>query len=572
MFLRNQSLAGLLPTRGNELCLFLAVFVAVCCLSLLPTIRLLQEGFLPDSVFSLDLLQQMATSRSTWRALAHTLETGIAATVLAAFLGCSIAMLVGITDIRHKNALTFCFMLPMMIPPQITALSWIQLFGPSSVLLNMLGIAPAPGSSHPMYSPEGIILLLGIQQAPLVFLALKAGLAAMPREMVESARTCGAGRLVVLGTIVGPLMVPPLTAGLALAFVACIGNFGIPAMLGIPAQYTVLTTLIYQRLASFGPETISEAAALSMFISLLALLGVLFQSWAASRRDFRLVGGASAALKYHLGRYRLPLEFVCWAVITLILFVPGLALFCSSLVSAYGVRLGFETMTFSNYAAVLLDHRATARAFANSFLLSGGAAVILAFICVPLGYFLIWRKNRLIRWINPLAELPYALPGVVLSIGCILLYIRPLPLLGVSIYGTLWIILAAYLARFLPMILRPVAGGYAQVDSVLEEAGRMCGAGFFRRMSTIVLPLIGPAAMTGILFVFLGAFNELTVSVLLWVSGSETVGVVIFNMEEGGSSSMASAVSVLVILFVLGLMILLTFMGRKAPQGVIPWK
>ena len=318
----------------------------------------------------------------------------IAATVLAAFLGCSIAMLVGITDIRHKNTLTFCFMLPMMIPPQITALSWIQLFGPSSVLLNMLGIAPAPGSSHPMYSPEGIILLLGIQQAPLVFLALKAGLAAMPREMVESARTCGAGRLVVLGTIVGPLMVPPLTAGLALAFVACIGNFGIPAMLGIPAQYTVLTTLIYQRLASFGPETISEAAALSMFISLLALLGYFFQSWAASRRDFRLVGGASAALKYHLGRYRLPLEFVCWAVITLILFVPGLTLFCSSLVSAYGVRLGFETMTFSNYAAVLLDHRATARAFANSFLLSGGAAVILAFICVPLGYFLIWRKKQ----------------------------------------------------------------------------------------------------------------------------------------------------------------------------------
>ena len=152
-----------------------------------------------------------------------------------------------------------------------------------------------------------------------------------------------------------------------------------------------------------------------------------------------------------------------------------------------------------------------------------------------------------------MAELPYALPGVVLSIGCILLYIRPLPLLGVSIYGTLWIILAAYLARFLPMILRPVAGGYAQVDSVLEE-----GRAYVRRGILQTHEHDRPAAHRSgsddrhSCSYFLGAFNELTVSVLLWASGSETVGVVIFNMEEGGSSSMASAVSVLVILFVLG--------------------
>jgi len=124
-----------------------------------------------------------------------------------------VALLVALTDLRSKALLVFCFMIPLMIPPQITALSWIQLFGPSSALLKALGMAPALGSPHPLYTAEGIMLLLGIQHAPLVFLALRAGLRSMPREMVEAARASGAGHLRVLATIVLPLMTPALVAG-----------------------------------------------------------------------------------------------------------------------------------------------------------------------------------------------------------------------------------------------------------------------------------------------------------------------------------------------------------------------
>ncbi|WP_027178938.1 ABC transporter permease [Maridesulfovibrio bastinii] len=569
--LRNKiSRVGVLPARGNGAGLFLPLFIAVCFLALMPTARLLLESVIPDGHFTFGILQDVLNDSSTWKALGHTVFVGCCATVLATILGSSMGLLVGLTDIRFRKALTFCFMMPMMIPPQITALSWIQLFGPASVLLNTLGIAPAPGTPHPMYSPAGIILLLGIQQAPLIFLSLKAGLSAMPREMVEAARVSGAGNSRVLRDIVVPLMTPSLTAGMALAFVSCIGNFGIPAMLGIPARYTVLTTLIYQRLADFGPEVISEAASLSVLISLLAVFGIMLQTYMLKRKDYRLVGTPSEILKYRLGGYRLPAEICSWIVIVLVLVIPLCALFFSSLIPTFGVPLNAKTLTFSNYITVLFKHDATVRAFINSFSLAGGAALILCAVAVPLGYFLVWQKNSLLRFLSPLIELPYALPGVVLAIGCILLFLKPV--FGVSIYGTIWIILMAYLARFLTMGMRPVVGGFSQTDRVLEEAARMCGAGFMRRMRDIVVPLILPAAATGGLFIFLAAFNELTVSVLLWSSGSETLGVVIFNLDDSGNSVLASSVSILVIVAILILMVILSMLGKKAPKGSIPWQ
>ncbi len=398
MKLNNVVRAGIIPARGNGLGLFIPVIFAVCLLSLMPTARLLIEGVAPDGVWGLGILREIIGEQSTWTALKHTVFVGLSATFLATLLGCAMGLLIGLTDIRLRKVLTFCFMMPMMIPPQITALSWIQLFGPSSALLNMLGIAPVPGTPHPMYSAWGIVLLLGIQQAPLVFLSLKSGLAAMPREMVEAARTCGAGKLRVLLDIVLPLMTPALTAGMALAFVSCIGNFGIPAMLGIPAGYTVLTTLIYQKLANFGPDVIAEAASLSLLVSLLALFGVFLQSYVLSRKDFRLVGAPSESLKYKLGMNKWIAETGCWVVIILILVVPITALFISSLVPSYGVVLSAKTMTFANYATVILKHDATMRAFINSFTLAGGASLILCLIGIPIGYFMVWQRNSLLRF------------------------------------------------------------------------------------------------------------------------------------------------------------------------------
>lgn len=552
--------------------LFAALVLFVALLSVLPMGRLLLEGIAPGGVFDTAVLAEVLSAHSTWRTTGRTLFTAGLGTIVATALGTAFALAVALTDVRAKGALVFCFMLPLMIPPQITALSWIQLFGPSSPLLNALGIAPPPGTPHPMYSREGISLLLGIQHSALVFLAMRAGLRGLPREIVEAARASGAGIARVLRDVVIPVMTPALVAGAALAFVSAVGNFGIPALLGIPARYTVLPTLIYQRLSSFGPTIISEVAVLSIVVGLIAFSGVVLQGWMLRRRDYRTIGPASQPLDFKLGGWRPFVEAASWLVIFFILVAPLTALISTSLVPAYGVTLGPATATLDNYVEVLARQDATVRAFRNSFLLAGGAAVTLVGVSLVLAYFVTRRRSRILGALNLAAELPYALPGVVLAIAAILIFLKPLPLLGFSIYNTVWIIFAAYLARFLTLSLRPVISGYHQLDPTLEEAAQMAGATLTYRLRTVMMPLLAPIAAAGGIVVFLTAFNELTVSALLWSSGAETLGVIVFNLDDGGFTTLAASVAVVTVLVVLLLMLATQVIARRLPPGVLPWE
>ncbi len=557
--------------RGEALVLA-ALALLVFCVSVLPMGRLLWEALAPGGVPSLETFRKALDSPRVWTATVNTLQVSILGTMLAVSIGGVMALLVGLTDIRGKTWLVFFFMVPLMIPPQVNALAWLQLFGPASVLLNMVGLAPPPGSTNPLYSREGIILLLGIQHAPLVFLALRAGLRSMPRELVEAARAAGAKRFKVLRDVVLPLTLPPLIAGTALAFVSAVGNFGIPALLGIPARYIVLPTLIYQRLANFGPKVIAETAALSILVGAIAFAGVLVQSWLLSRRDYRTIGAPAAPLAFMLGGWRPWVEALCWGLIAAVLAAPLLALFVTALVPAYGVKLSSDTATFAAFQQVLTQPGATARAFRNSLLLAGAAAIFLTLAAVPLAYFIVWKRSRLLRVMNLVAELPYALPGVVLAIACILLFLKPIPLVGWSLYGTVWIIFVAYLARFLTLALRPAIGGLAQIDRALEEAAQMCGAGFGKRLFTVVFPLVAPLAAAGGILVYLTAMNELTVSALLWSAGAETLGVIVFALDEGGDTVRAAAVSVLSVVVILLVMAGASLFGKRLPTGVLPWR
>jgi iron(III) transport system permease protein len=130
----------------------------------------------------------------------------------------------------------------------------------------------------------------------------------------------------------------------------------------------------------------------------------------------------------------------------------------------------------------------------------------------------------------------------------------------------------AYLARFLTLSLRPVMSAYLQIDRALEEAARVSGAAFGFRLRTVVVPLLAPAATAGAMLVFLVAFSELTVSALLWSSGSETLGVVVWSLEQAGDSVSAAAVSVLAIAATLTVMLLASTLARRLPQGVLPWQ
>jgi iron(III) transport system permease protein len=548
------------------------LLAVVGILSIAPLARLLVEGVAPQGNLSADALGRVLSSAATWTATRHSLVTAFGGTLVALAVGGAVALVVALTDIRARNAFVFCFVLPMMIAPQVVALAWLQLFGPANPLLKALGIAQTIGGRNPLYSPQGIVLVLGVQYAPLVFLTLRAGLRTLPSAMIEAGLAAGAGPLTVLRTIVLPLMTPPLVAGVALTFVSCLGNFGIPALLGIPANYLVLPTLIYQRMAGLGPSALAEVSVLSMLIGFIAVAGILLQDLMLARRDFRVSTTSTAARPFELGRWRLRVEVALWTWTALVLALPLAALVLGSFVPAVGVPLSVKTATLANYAFVMFDHDAARRALFNSFGMAAAAAIAIVAIAVPLAYFVVWQRTRLTKFVNFAIEVPYAVPGVVLAIAAILLFLKPLPVVGVSLYNTLWIILFCYLARFLALGLRPVIGGYYQIDRTLEEASQIAGARLARRLVTIIVPLVAPAATAGALLVFLTAFNELTVSALLWSSGSETLGVIFFSFQQGGDSTYAAALGTLTVVVTALLMSSTLLMAGRLPAGVLPWR
>lgn len=559
-------------SRGQEMALTVAVAVVIVLLSLLPMLRLIKEIVAPGGTISDTAIRLGLASPATWTATVNTLVVGFGGTVLAVLLGTFVALLVTLTDIRGRSTLVLAYVMPLMIAPQVTALAWLQLFGPASPFLKMIGMAPPLGSRNPLYSTEGIILLLGVQYGPLVFLLVRAGLRKLPRELIEAARSGGAGWFTVLRTIVLPLMTPSIVAAAALAFVSCVGNFGIPAFLGIPANYLVLPTLIYQKLAGGGPAVLGEAAFLSVLIGVIAMAGILAQEVMSRRRDYRISSTSLPADPYELGKWRLPVEIGMWLFIVLILVLPLFGLLLTSLVPGYGIPLGWATATLDNYRFVLFEHAAARRSFFNSFALSIAAAAFAVLVAVPVGYLVAWGKQKWIRYVNLSIELPYALPGVVLAIAALLMFLRPIPFTGIQLYNTVWIILYAYLARFLVLALRPTVSGYHQIDRALEEAAQVAGAGLFTRLRTIVFPLVAPAALAGGLLIFMTALSELTVSALLWSSGSETIGVVMFSFEQGGDSSYAAAMSAITVSITFVLMLATNLLAPYLPNGVLPWR
>ena len=484
-------------SRSEHRLLSFILFVAIA-LTLTPVVRLFVEGVTIDDRLNLSLFSDVLTQGQTQLALKHSLITAGFGTLVSLLIGSAFAFLVALTDLRAKTTLVFCLMIPMMIPPQITALSWTQIMGPSSVLLKTLGIAPAMGAPQPLYSQGGIILLLGIQHTAIIFLTLRAGLRAIPQEVVEAARISGASGLRVWWQIILPLCLPSLAAGIAITFVTALGNFGIPAMLGIPAGYSTLPTLIYQRLSGLSSTVLAEVAVLAMVIGCVAICGILLQRFFQSRQRVHLVGSTSRPLAIPLGRARLPVEICLWLIVCAILVLPMLGLIATSLVPAYGVPLSFETVTLASWHEALFRQPSTARAFVNSLGLAGGAALVLVLICLPLAWLMERTPSRLGRLFDALVDLPYALPGVVLAIAMILLLIN-LPFTDATLYGTIWIIFLAYLARFLVVMFRPIQASIRQLDPAMNEAAQSVGATLFQRLRLIILPqalVIALPAMT----------------------------------------------------------------------------
>ena len=557
------------PGNSQPAWLFPVIVIVVLLLIVLPLARLAMVG---AATLADGGVRAVLADPAVWSATYYTIVTSVLGTIVSLAIGCAFALVLTLTDIRGRGLLSFLFVLPMMIPPQVTALAWVQMSGPSSPLLKALHLAPPPGSPQPLYSVGGIAFLYGVQHAPLVYLALRAGLMSLPRDGIEAARMSGASARRAFADIILPLALPGIIAGAAISFVSCTGNFGIPAILGIPASIYTLPTLIFTKFAAFTDQTFGEVAILSTIIALISVVGLGIQDRALRGRDYRVLGLSGKTAAFEIGGWTFIITPAIWLVVFLMLVAPFLALLAGALVPAYGMPLTWQTMTFNAFNEVLFRQAATKTAFANSLSLSAATALGLLVISVLAAYALSRRRDVAARVVASLIEIPYTLPGIVMAICFILVFAVPLPVLNISLYGTIWIILLAYLSSFFAVSLKPITSAFHQLDPALEEAARLAGAGFLRRLRDIVAPLLAPAAGASVILVFLVACNELTISALLWSAGTQTLGVVIYNLDDSGSSDLASAMSVLVVLMVVIVMLLLELMAGRLPRGTVPWR
>lgn len=561
--------------RVNSERLVLALMVVLIgLLSVAPLLRLVWTAIAPVGVPDMARLARLLTSDRVLIASGNTLFIALSSTLISVVLGTAAAWLVALSNLRGKTAWVFAFILPLMIPPQVTALAWLQALAPGSplaLLCAAMGLPWFAPGEQPLYSLTGIVLLLGTHNAPLVFLTVRAGLRRLPADLVEAAQASGATRLRVLFTVILPLARPAIFAGAALTFVAAAGNFGIQALLGIPARVPTLITLVYQQLNGIGPSALPNTAVYALLIAAITLAGMAASAWLGGRHDVR-VNGAPRLWQQSLGRARVAIEALAWWWMALTLLLPLSALLITALTRGFGQALTWQTLTLENFRAALWGYPAVRQAFLTSLGLTTLAALILTVCALFLAYFLSWRRTKLVRGLWLASELTYALPGIVTGVAAMLFFLRPLPIVNVSLYGTVWIILAAYLANFLALVLRPTLSGFAQLEPALDEAARLCGAGFMRRMRDILLPLAAPAALAGSVLVFLTALNEIQVSILLVTSQTQTIGPTVVFLDEGGSASLAAAVGCLMIVVVCLLMTLATYLARRLPQGVLPWQ
>lgn len=560
------------PGMGAEMLILSALGLYVVVLCIWPLARLLATVFADGAVEGIAFIGEVWSGRAARRATWNTLEASFLATIVSVLLGAATALIVALTDLRYKALLVFLLLLPLLIPPQISALAWLAMIGPQSPLWLIPGLEAVRPDRNPLLGRDGIVLVMGLEHAPMVFLAVRAALRSLPADLIDAARAAGSRPMGALMRVILPLMLPAMTAGAALAFVSAIGNFGVPALLGIPGRYPMLSTLIYQRLSGFGPGALPEVASLALILAGMAVIGIAAQTLILRRHAAAVDRVGAMHGGFALGRWFWPVTLAVWALMLLIAVMPLVSLAASALVPSVGMRLTWQTLTFDNLIYVVTGLGSAQRAFVNSLFLAGTAAVITVCVCAPLAWLMVARRSRVAQWLNVAADAPYVLPGIVLSIAVILVLLPPLPILGISLYNTIWILLFAYLARFLALALRPVVAAMAQIDRAGEEAAQMAGARPFHRLRTIVLPLLAPALGAGAILVFLGAFSELTVSALLWSRGSETVGVVIFSLYDEGNSTAAAAVSVWVLAIILGLALAVSALGRRLPEGVLPWR
>jgi iron(III) transport system permease protein len=461
-------------------------------------------------------------------AIEHTVAVAAAVTVCAVTAGTALALAVERRPARSRMLPRLLIAGPLVIPEFVLGFAWSQAYGPAGLSEHLTGLT-IPG----LFGPAGIIAVLTVYGLPLAYLAVTAGLAARADPALErAARAAGASGWTTLRTVTLPLLRIPLLGAAALVFVTAAGSFAVPQVLGTPAGFGTMSTLIYSDLAlSAGPAAFTELTVLALALVVLVLLALgPLDLWLA-RLPRAARPQTPLAPPTQRTRTDRAVMAIVWAYALVAAGIPMLTLILTALTRGPGLAPVPANWTLANFSSGLDGGAAIALAR------SAGLALAAAVLAPALGALVAALARG--RWRGPLATvvtLAYALPGSALAVGIIIGYGRWLD-------GSALIILTAYLAKFWVFGHRPAQAALDRLPPGLTRAARLSGARPGTAARTVVLPPLTVAAATAAALVFVLAFHELTMSTILYGPGTETFAVVIMNQQDLGGVGATAALA-----------------------------
>ncbi len=537
-----------------QVILFLSIAILVIVVAV-PILLILFNAFWVNGEFNIRDTVDILSQKETYQALVNSLLIATGTMLGSTVVGTFFAWLVTRTDLPYKRFMKAMFLIPFMLPSFIGALAWKMLLSPNAGFINRFFIEYF-GFTEPIfniYSYLGIILVEIMYLFPFVFIQVCGALERMDPTLEESARISGAGLLTITRKITIPLVLPSILSGALLVMLYSMAHFGTVAVLGIENGIFNIPTLIYHNIHQSGGsfDSIRTGTVLATVLVISAALIIWLQRKILSSGNYQIIGGKSfRPMELKLRGLRYPLLILGVAYIAFTIFLPTAVIFLVGGLKTYGLSFSPENLSLDNYKFILFDYQVTKDAIFNSVTLGLSAAVITMFVGVMISYVLVKMKVRGKGILEFLGMLPFSVPGSVIALGVILAWSGKF---GINLYNTVWIILVAYIARYMAFSLKANSAALEQVHDSLVEASRACGATMWQSLKDIVIPLVRPGMFAAFFLIFLPSLRELTVSIMLYAPTTRTIGVAIYTLNEDGETVVSAALAgIALILIIVG--------------------
>lgn len=528
-----------------------------------PLFRLLVVSFQTDTG-SFTLANYVAAYGRTRHieALFNSLILGVSAASLCLLFGVPMAWALSRTDMPFKGVIWVSILGTFIIPPYLGAVGWILLAGPNAGWLNRAIVAITGAESGPfnIYSMPGLVLVVACYSFPYVFVFTKSALDLVSSEMEDAANILGAGNIRTTLMITLPLALPAIIGAFILVFLEAIALFGSPALLALPGRFHVVTTQLWQFFEY--PPRVGLAAAYAMPLLGVTILMFWLQRRITQRKGYvSLTGKGGERRPVALGRWRWPVLGFCLAVCTLSFFMPLVVICQAAFAKAWGRGFRLDNFTFDNLYFTIFENNLTRSATINTFMYAGAASAIAIVLALCIAYAVNRELvgKRLGGVLSFLTMAPFVIPGIVLAIGFYAAYSNP-PLL---LYGTPWILILAFVTRFLPIAYSNSTAAIRSINPELEDAVRILGGSRLTAISRVVMPLLKRSLAGAFILVFIPATRELSTAIFLYSINTQVLSVLLFDKSDEGNFEMLAAIG-LILIFITVAMILIGFrlMGR----------